>query len=92
MNCNRSIGIDIGNNMEINIGNIVLRIDIGHIFRYKHICIFQGVGLGVRREVGGGSAGGSGRSEAALAADWKRGCGGRTAPPGRAGGAGGACQ
>ena len=46
------------------------------------MCIFQGVGPGVRRGVGGGAGG----SEATLAADWKRGCRGRSPPPGRAGG------
>ena len=63
----------------ISIGNSLLRLHIGNM------CIIWGVGPGVRRGVGGGSAGGSGGSEAALAADWKRGCGGRSPPPGRAG-------
>ena len=47
---------------------------------------FWEVGPGVREGVGGGSAGGAGGSEAALAADWKRGCGGRSPLGGRAGG------
>ena len=50
-----------------------MRITIGNV------CIFRGSGWQSGQEsgggVGGGSAGGSSGSEAALAADWKRGAG-----------------